>query len=92
MKSKYNLNPDQKAMTVNVINANPRMPLPSARKLGRQLAPVTIVLDIETAPIEALVWKIWEENVGIEQIKNEWNIKLKKQNGGMLIFKSHYNQ
>lgn len=36
--------------------------------------PKILVIDIETAPIVALVWKIWEENVGLEQIVHDSSI------------------
>lgn len=36
--------------------------------------PVVWTLDIETFPIEAYVWDIWEQNVGLNQIKEEWSI------------------
>lgn len=34
--------------------------------------PKILIFDIETAPILALVWRVWQENVGIEQIEREW--------------------
>jgi hypothetical protein len=34
----------------------------------------TLIIDIETAPIEAYVWGLWDQNVGLEQIKTEWSI------------------
>lgn len=34
--------------------------------------PNILLLDIETAPIEAAVWGLWKQNVNIEQIKSEW--------------------
>jgi DNA polymerase elongation subunit (family B) len=33
-----------------------------------------LVLDIETAPLEAYVWGLWEQNVGLDFIKTEWSI------------------
>jgi RNase_H superfamily len=33
-----------------------------------------LLLDVETAPIEAYVWALWDQNVGLNQIKNEWSI------------------
>lgn len=33
-----------------------------------------LVLDIETAPIAANVWRIWKENVGLNQITKDWYI------------------
>lgn len=37
-------------------------------------APKILFLDIETTPIEGYVWSIWEQNVGLNQIKEEWSI------------------
>jgi len=37
-------------------------------------APKIFVLDIETAPIEAWTWGIWDQNIGIDQIKTDWSI------------------
>lgn len=36
--------------------------------------PKTLILDIETAPILANVWRTWKENVGLEQIRADWYI------------------
>jgi hypothetical protein len=36
--------------------------------------PKILVLDIETAPLESYTWGIWEQNVGLDQIKTEWSI------------------
>lgn len=36
--------------------------------------PKVLVLDIETAPIEAYVWGLWEQNVGLDMIKSDWTI------------------
>jgi hypothetical protein len=33
-----------------------------------------LVLDIETAPLESYTWGLWDQNVGVEQIKTEWSI------------------
>jgi len=33
-----------------------------------------LLLDIETAPILANVWSIWNQDVGLNQIKKDWNI------------------
>ena len=37
-------------------------------------SPKILVIDIETSPSEAWVWKIWEENVGLDQIRCDWTI------------------
>lgn len=36
--------------------------------------PRIATVDIETAPLEAYTWGIWEQNVGLDQIKTEWSI------------------
>lgn len=36
--------------------------------------PRVLILDIETAPLLAHVWKIWDENVALNQIKSDWYI------------------
>lgn len=36
--------------------------------------PKILVLDIETAPILAFVWGLWNNNVGLNQIKQDWYI------------------
>lgn len=33
-----------------------------------------VTLDIETSPLEAYTWGLWDVNVGLEQIKTEWSI------------------
>jgi DNA polymerase elongation subunit (family B)/predicted RNA-binding Zn-ribbon protein involved in translation (DUF1610 family) len=33
-----------------------------------------LIIDIETAPIRAKVWDIWNQNIGLEQIDNDWFI------------------
>lgn len=33
-----------------------------------------LILDIETAPILAHVWSIWQQNVGLNQIEADWHI------------------
>lgn len=36
--------------------------------------PKILVFDIETAPIEAYVWGIWQQNVGLNQIIQDWTV------------------
>jgi DNA polymerase elongation subunit (family B) len=36
--------------------------------------PKVLLLDIETSPIIAHVWKIWDENIALNQIKSDWHI------------------
>jgi hypothetical protein len=37
-----------------------------------QTSAKVLILDIETAPISAYVWGIWNQNVGTHQIKSDW--------------------
>lgn len=36
--------------------------------------PKILLIDIETAPILGYVWSLWKQNVGLNQIKEEWYI------------------
>lgn len=36
--------------------------------------PKILLLDIETAPILAYIWSLWDQNVGLNQIKTDWYI------------------
>lgn len=36
--------------------------------------PKVLFLDIETRPILAYVWAIWDQNVGLNQIKEDWSV------------------
>lgn len=38
------------------------------------MKPRVLVVDIETAPILAYTWGIWDQNVGLNQIKSDWYI------------------
>lgn len=37
-------------------------------------APGILTIDIESAPIEAYVWGLWDQNIGVDFIKTEWSI------------------
>jgi len=39
-----------------------------------KIGPKVLLLDIETAPILARVWKMFDENIGLEQIEKDWHI------------------
>lgn len=36
--------------------------------------PRVLIIDIETSPIIAKVWDIWDQNVGLNQIEKDWEI------------------
>jgi hypothetical protein len=38
------------------------------------IGPRILTIDIETAPIEAYVWRLFDQNVALNQIKTEWSI------------------
>lgn len=38
------------------------------------MRPRILIIDVETSPIESYTWGIWDQNVGLEQIKTEWSI------------------
>lgn len=39
--------------------------------LGR-VTPKILIFDIETAPLKAYIWKLWKENIHLDQIINDW--------------------
>jgi uncharacterized protein YbaR (Trm112 family) len=36
--------------------------------------PLTVTLDIETAPLKSYHWRIWQENIHLDQIQDDWTI------------------
>lgn len=63
--------------------AEPKLEIPEAPEVSefdpvklnehkRKYKPKILLLDIETAPIEARVWGIWDVNVGTNQITRDW--------------------
>jgi uncharacterized protein YprB with RNaseH-like and TPR domain len=40
--------------------------------MSKSNEPKVLFLDIETAPILGWVWSLWEQNVGLNQIKQDW--------------------
>lgn len=40
----------------------------------RPKPPKILLFDIETLPIEAYVWGIWQQNIGLNQIKQDWTV------------------
>lgn len=39
---------------------------------GNIIKPKIVLLDIETSPIQALVWGKWEQNISDDQIEHDW--------------------
>lgn len=42
--------------------------------MSKHNGPKVLFLDIETKPLMAYVWSIWEQNVGLNQIESDWSI------------------
>lgn len=42
--------------------------------MKKHKGPKILVYDIETAPIIAHVWKLWDNNVGLNQIETDWHL------------------
>jgi len=42
------------------------------QKIEPQSSPKILILDIETAPIRAFVWRLWKQNVYLDQIISDW--------------------
>jgi DNA polymerase III epsilon subunit-like protein len=40
----------------------------------KQQGPRVLLLDIETAPVLGYVWSLWDQNVGLNQVKSDWYI------------------
>lgn len=40
----------------------------------KRKSPRILLLDIETAPILAYVWGLWDQNVGLNQIEKDWHL------------------
>lgn len=45
-----------------------------ATPMGKKLAPKILILDIETAPIEAYVWGLFDQNIGLEMVKQHTTV------------------
>lgn len=63
---------DTSTLKNKVLRYRRKTEIKEARKL--KAGPKILVLDIETTPIMAQVWKIWKENVGLNQIAKDWAV------------------
>lgn len=43
-----------------------------ASKIEEHKKPKILILDIETAPIKAYVWRLWKQDIHIDQIVSDW--------------------
>lgn len=50
------------------------MPERKSRVKITKKIPKILLVDIETAPIIAYVWSLWDQNVGLNQIKKDWHL------------------
>jgi len=48
--------------------------MPKSKKIFKPNGPKILLFDIETAPIIAHVWGLWENNVGLNQIVEDWHV------------------
>lgn len=42
--------------------------------MGKTKGPRILLFDVETSPIIAYVWSLWDQNVALNQIKSDWHI------------------
>lgn len=42
--------------------------------MNKNKGPKILFADIETAPIQSYVWGLWDQNVGLNQIKSDWHL------------------
>ena len=46
----------------------------SPKKVSSLSKPKVLLYDIETAPILSHVWRLWDQNVGLNQIMSDWHV------------------
>ena len=68
------MRPPPRTVSINRGSATTAEPRSSRRPKAPNRGPRALVIDIETAPIAGYVWKIWEENVGLDQIIQDCTI------------------
>lgn len=42
--------------------------------MPRELVPRVLLFDIETAPILGYVWRLWDQNIALNQIESDWHV------------------
>jgi hypothetical protein len=45
-----------------------------SKRSPKRSGPRVLFIDIETAPVLAYVWSLWDQNVALNQIKSDWSI------------------
>lgn len=58
----------------SVRKAAERYQYPIIDKVEKKDKPKILVFDIETSPLNVDVWGIWNQNVGLNQIKKDWSV------------------
>lgn len=48
--------------------------VPAKSTAKKPIGPRVLVFDIETAPVIAHVWRLWDQNVGLNQIVSDWHV------------------
>lgn len=52
-----------------------RNPRPTSKILAPpKTPPKVLIYDIETSPLQSYHWRIWQENIGLNQIKKDWTV------------------
>lgn len=59
LSKRYNMTPEDVVKAKNIAN------------LGKT-SPKILLFDIETAPIKAYIWRLWKEDIHLDQIINDW--------------------
>jgi len=58
--------------------------------------PKILLFDIETAPILAYTWDIWDQNIALNQIKQDWFVQLlptsRHEEDGIQALRLHQQQ
>ena len=65
-------NGDRKKLKNRTYQVAPNYDTTKSKMEKIQTSAKVLILDIETAPISAYVWGIWNQNVGTHQIKSDW--------------------
>ena len=53
-------------------NISPEDIVSAKKSMYSQYLPKVLILDIETAPMKAFIWKRWKENISLDQTISEW--------------------
>jgi len=70
INSKYKV----KTTSNSIRKAYERYKYPSLQIKNKENAPNILILDIETSPILGNVWTLWNNNLGLNQVKKDWHV------------------